>query len=216
MTTNTGRSSVPLSKHQPSRSTRPNRPKTIDFTYMSGFSKGKTIKGIYKIDRRRSYDLSGSEPRERPSERVRGADGLRAHAGRVEAIEDVGTERLKAVEDELNRFEATWKFVSIDVEGRSVPAERFGEDRLVLKGKQFTTTVGGTRPRAPSRSTRPQSPRRSTSHSPTARARTIPRKASTSLTATPRRSAGRRRGSPDRPNSRPSPRAAGCFRSLRK
>ena len=55
----------------------------------------------------------------------------------------VGAARMKAVQDELNRFEATWKFVSIDVEGRSVPAERFGEDRLILKGKQFTSTVRG-------------------------------------------------------------------------
>jgi uncharacterized protein (TIGR03067 family) len=55
----------------------------------------------------------------------------------------VGAERMKALRDELNRFEATWKFVSIEIEGRSIPAERFTEDRLVLKGKQFTTTVGG-------------------------------------------------------------------------
>ena len=55
----------------------------------------------------------------------------------------VGAGRLKAMQDELKRFEATWKFVSIEVRGRSVPADLFQDDRLILKGKQFTSTVQG-------------------------------------------------------------------------
>ncbi len=43
----------------------------------------------------------------------------------------------------MKRFEATWKFVSIDAEGRSVPEELFKDDTLTLKGKRFTSTVHG-------------------------------------------------------------------------
>jgi uncharacterized protein (TIGR03067 family) len=119
------------------------KPKAIDFTYTSGFSKGKTIKGIYKIDGDDLTICRGLGPEsERPDE-FAAPTGSELMLVVWKRSKTVGAERIKAVRDELNRFEATWKFVSIDVEGRSVPAERFGEDRLVLKGKQFTTTVGG-------------------------------------------------------------------------
>jgi uncharacterized protein (TIGR03067 family) len=119
-------------------------PRAIDFTYTSGFSKGKTIKGIYKLDGDDLTICRGLSPEiDRPNEFAApvGSDLLLVVWKRSAAV---GAKRLKAVRDELKRFEATWKFVMIDVEGRKIPAERFGEDRLVLKGKQFTTTIGGT------------------------------------------------------------------------
>jgi uncharacterized protein (TIGR03067 family) len=118
-------------------------PKAIDFTYTSGFSKGKTIKGIYKIDGDDLTICRGLGPEnDRPKEFAAptGSEQLLVVWKRSKTV---GAARIKAVRDELNRFGATWKFVSINVEGRSVPAERFGEDRLILKGKEFTTTVGG-------------------------------------------------------------------------
>jgi uncharacterized protein (TIGR03067 family) len=120
------------------------KPKAIDFTYTSGFSKGKTIKGIYKIDGDDLTICRGLGPeKDRPDEFAApvGSELLLVVWKRSKTV---GAARMKAIRDELNRFEATWKFVSIDVDGRSIPAERFGEDRLTLKGKQFTTTVGGT------------------------------------------------------------------------
>jgi uncharacterized protein (TIGR03067 family) len=119
------------------------KPKAIDFTYTSGFSKGKTVKGIYKIDGDDLTICRGlSAESERPDE-FAAPTGSELMLVVWKRSKTVGAEKLKAVRDELNRFEATWKFVSIDVEGRAVPAERFGKDRLVLKGKKFTTTVGG-------------------------------------------------------------------------
>jgi uncharacterized protein (TIGR03067 family) len=119
------------------------KPKAIDFTYASGFLKGKTIKGIYKIEGDDLTICRGLNPEnERPQEfAAPTGSGLLLVVWK--RSKTVGADRIKAVRDELNRFEATWKFVSIDVEGRKIPAERFGEDRLVLKRKQFTTTVGG-------------------------------------------------------------------------
>jgi uncharacterized protein (TIGR03067 family) len=118
-------------------------PKAIDFTYTSGFSKGKTIKGIYKIEGDDLTICRGLSPEtERPGEFAAPADSglLLVVWKRSKAV---GAKRLKAIQDELKRFEATWKFVSIEFEGDSVPAEKFQEDRLVLKGKQSTSTVQG-------------------------------------------------------------------------
>jgi uncharacterized protein (TIGR03067 family) len=118
-------------------------PKAIDFTYTNGFSKGKTIKGIYKIDGENLTICRGLSPeKDRPDEFAAPA-GSELLLVVWKRSKTVGAARMKAIRDELNRFEATWKFVSINVDGRSVPAERFREDRLILKGKEFTTTVGG-------------------------------------------------------------------------
>lgn len=50
---------------------------------------------------------------------------------------------MKAVENELKRFQADWKFVSIEFRGESIRADLFQDDRLTLKGKEFTSTVQG-------------------------------------------------------------------------
>jgi uncharacterized protein (TIGR03067 family) len=56
----------------------------------------------------------------------------------------VGAVKRKAIEDELKLFEATWRFVTIETDQGKVPPDRFQEDRLILKGKQFTSQVRGT------------------------------------------------------------------------
>jgi uncharacterized protein (TIGR03067 family) len=119
------------------------RPKTIDFTYTSGFLKGKTIKGIYKMDGDDLTVCRGLNPEtERPAEFAAPTDsGLLLVVWK--RSKTVGAARQKAIQDELKRFEATWKFVSIEVEGNPVPADEFRDDRLVLKGKQSTSTSQG-------------------------------------------------------------------------
>ncbi len=118
-------------------------PKTIDFTFTSGFSKGKTFKGIYKIEGDDLTICRGLSPETaRPEQFAAPADSDLVLVV-WKRSKTVGRERLQAVQDELKRFEATWKFVSIEVEGNAVPADKFEDDRLVLKGKQSTSTVQG-------------------------------------------------------------------------
>jgi uncharacterized protein (TIGR03067 family) len=118
-------------------------PKTIDFTYRSGFLKGKTIKGIYKIDGDDMTICRGLSPeKDRPNEFAAPIDsGLLLCVWK--RSKTVGALKRKAVEDELKLFEATWRFVAIEAEGAPVPEDLFQEDRLILKRKQFTSSVRG-------------------------------------------------------------------------
>jgi uncharacterized protein (TIGR03067 family) len=53
------------------------------------------------------------------------------------------SEKTKAINEELKRFKATWRFVEIEVGGQKVPPKAFERDTLVLKGKLFSSFVGG-------------------------------------------------------------------------
>ena len=52
---------------------------------------------------------------------------------------DSGKEKVTTVNDELRRFEGSWQFESLIVEGRDVPIEALKEIRLVLRGNTFET-----------------------------------------------------------------------------
>ena len=56
-------------------------------------------------------------------------------AGSALAADDVGKD---ALEKEYARFEGTWRFVSLEVEGMKVPEEAIKDARLFVKGKDFT------------------------------------------------------------------------------
>ena len=43
---------------------------------------------------------------------------------------------------EIDRFQGTWKFESLEIEGKKAPEEAFKGSRLVIKGDQFTYTEG--------------------------------------------------------------------------
>ncbi len=47
-----------------------------------------------------------------------------------------------AVKKEMARFQGTWKFVSMEVEGTKKPAEDFTKYTVVLKGDQWTVSEG--------------------------------------------------------------------------
>jgi uncharacterized protein (TIGR03067 family) len=118
-------------------------PKEIDFTYTTGFQKGKTVKGIYKVEGDKLTICRAQSPdQQRPN-----AFAAPAGSGLVLVVwkksDTVGGTKLKATLAELKKFEGTWKFVSVEVEGDEVPEERFADDRLVIKGRQFRSSAGG-------------------------------------------------------------------------
>ena len=192
------------------------KPKAIDFTYTSGFSKGKTIKGIYKIDGDDLTICRGLSPeKDRPDE-FAAPTGSELLLVVWKRSKTVGAARIKAIRDELNRFEATWKFVSIDVDGRSIAAERFGEDRLILKGKEFTTTVGGNTTTGTFKIDPTASPKTIDITFADGPGKDNTQKGIYELDGDTQKICWAAPGSPGRPNSRPSPRAAASSRSLRK
>jgi uncharacterized protein (TIGR03067 family) len=118
-------------------------PKEIDFTFTEGDQKGKTVKGIYKVagaDLTICRGLTEREPR--PTEFAAPLD-----SGLLLVIWKRSTtfvsEKGKAIEDELKRFKAIWRFVEIEAEGQKIPEKAFEKDTLVLKGNQFTSYVAG-------------------------------------------------------------------------
>jgi len=118
-------------------------PHTIDFTYTVGPQKGQTVKGIYKIDRDDLTVCRGlTEQVERPTEFAAPVDSNLLLVVWKRA-KNATSDKVKAIELELKRFEGTWRFVAIDVEGAKIPSKLFEKDSLTLKGKQFVSVVAG-------------------------------------------------------------------------
>ena len=47
-----------------------------------------------------------------------------------------------ATKKELEKFQGTWKFVSLEVDGNKLPEEGFKDARLVITGDKFTVSEG--------------------------------------------------------------------------
>jgi uncharacterized protein (TIGR03067 family) len=118
-------------------------PKEIDLTYTDGAQKGKTVKGIYKMAGDDLTICRGLTEREaRPTEFAAPIDSNLLLVV-WKRSKTVVSEKGKAIEEELKRFKATWRFVDIEAEGQKVPKKAFEKDTLVLKGNEFASYVAG-------------------------------------------------------------------------
>ena len=114
-------------------------PKSVTDTLVDGPDKGKQIKGIYKLEGDTMTSCVAKVGEERPTE-FASKPGT-GHTLRVfRRVKDVDDAKAKAVEAELKRFEGTWRFESLVVEGREVPPEGLKTTRLTLKGDTFEMT----------------------------------------------------------------------------
>jgi uncharacterized protein (TIGR03067 family) len=61
----------------------------------------------------------------------------------VDARATTDDAKATAIKAEQKRFEGTWRFASMEVEGVAVPEEQFKDSRLTLKGDEFATGKDG-------------------------------------------------------------------------
>ena len=143
MTTNTVPSSARTSKRRPSIWTHPRVPSrsTSLRRPVSRKAKRPGVSTSSTATPGRSAEVSALTRIVRPSLPLQPAPGFSLSSGNGRT--PPRARKLKAVQSELKRFEATWRFVAIEIDGMQLPEEAFKEDTLTLKGKQFSSTVRG-------------------------------------------------------------------------
>jgi uncharacterized protein (TIGR03067 family) len=118
-------------------------PKEIDLTVTTGERKGQTLKGIYKIsgdDLTICRGITAKDDRPTDFAAPRNSGRLLVTWKRSKVIVSA---KSKAIQEELKRFAATWRFVGIEADGLKIPEKAFEKDTLILKGTRFTSYVGG-------------------------------------------------------------------------
>ena len=114
-------------------------PKSVTDTLVDGPDKGKQIKGVYKLEGDTLTSCVARTGEERPTG-FASKPGT-GHTLRVfRRVKAMGDDKAGAVEAELERFEGTWRFESLTVQGRDVPLEGLKTTRLTLKGDTFEMT----------------------------------------------------------------------------
>ncbi len=124
-------------------------PKQIDFTFTDGPQKGQTVRGIYEFDGEIYRMCRGLRPDVQRPGQFASASG----SGRMLVVwkraPRVGGDKKAAIRDEQGRLEGSWRFDTMEADGRALPGDGFKGIHLVLKGDRFTmvepnATYGGT------------------------------------------------------------------------
>ena len=183
-------------------------PHSIDFSYTAGPQKGQTLKGIYKIDGNNLTICRGLiEQANRPTEFAAPVDTNLSLVIWKRAKTPISS-KVKAIEQDRQQFEGKWRFVSVEVEGKPIPAKAFEDGLLTLKGKPSSSVRSWEiQLTVFTRSTRYRPPRLSTSLSANGPGKDKTERVSTSWKETSRRFALRKGTKSGRLNSRVSPAA---------
>lgn len=117
-------------------------PRQVTDTLNQGPGAGQEIRGIYRLDGDTLLSCVGQVGQPRPTEFTAGPGSGRSL--RVfRRVRKLNAESQSAVAAELKRFEGTWRFQSVEMDGKALPAEGFQENTLILNGDRFTVEMGG-------------------------------------------------------------------------
>jgi uncharacterized protein (TIGR03067 family) len=116
-------------------------PKQVDFTFTDGPQQGQTLRGIYEIDSATYRLCRALRPDvERPGQFASPPDsGLMLVVWKRSQPNAAG--KPAAIQAELGRFEGSWRFDSVESEGKAIPLDQFKNVHLVLKGDTFRMVV---------------------------------------------------------------------------
>jgi uncharacterized protein (TIGR03067 family) len=123
-------------------------PKQTTFTLDSGPDKGKEIRSIDRLEGDTLTSCVAPVGAQRPIEfSAKAGTGYTLRIFR--RAKEMDESKAGAVEAEQKRFEGSWRFVSMEMEGKDITANLGADDRLILKGDHFTSkthrgTVEGT------------------------------------------------------------------------
>jgi uncharacterized protein (TIGR03067 family) len=111
-------------------------PKSVTDTIAEGPQKGQQIRGIYELDGDTLRSCVAAPGAERPTRFAAGAGS--GHTLRVfKKVPDDKEARMKAIAEELKRFEGTWVYESSIASGVKLPEAALKGSTLILKGDRF-------------------------------------------------------------------------------
>jgi uncharacterized protein (TIGR03067 family) len=113
-------------------------PKAVTDTIQDGPQKGTVIRGIYKFEGDTLVSCVPAAGKDRPTK----FDGGPGTGCSLRVFKREPAASNAAIDAEHTKFEGTWAFESVEIEGKALALEQFQASRLTLKGKTFTYVDG--------------------------------------------------------------------------